>query len=36
MNERDQLGDRGVDWRVILKWMLEKLDGRHGVDSSGS
>jgi hypothetical protein len=36
MKERDHLEDMGVDWRVILKWMLETLDGRHGVDSSGS
>jgi hypothetical protein len=30
MKERGHLEDKGVDW------MLEKLDGRHGVDSSGS
>jgi hypothetical protein len=29
--EVNHLEDPGVDWRIILKWILEKLDG--GVDS---
>ena len=30
LKEGDHLKDRGVDVRIILKWILEKLDG--GVD----
>jgi hypothetical protein len=31
----DALNDSG-DRRIILKWILEKWDGRHGQDRSGS
>jgi hypothetical protein len=27
LRERDHLKDVGVDWRIILKWILEKWDG---------
>jgi hypothetical protein len=30
LKEGDHLKDRGVDGRILLKWILEKLDG--GVD----
>jgi len=36
LSERDKLEDSCVDWRMILKWMLRKWDGGHGVDCSGS
>ena len=26
MREGDHLEDPGVDWRIILKWILEKWD----------
>jgi hypothetical protein len=25
--EDDQLGDPGVDWRIILKWIFKQWDG---------
>jgi hypothetical protein len=28
--------DPGVDGRIILKWILKKWGGGHGVDLSGS
>jgi hypothetical protein len=36
LREGDQLKDPVVDGRIILKWIFEKLDGRRGVDRSGS
>jgi hypothetical protein len=33
--ERDHLEDVGVDGRVMLKWMLNRLGG-HGLNSCGS
>jgi hypothetical protein len=32
----NHLKDRGVDGRMILKWILEKWDVRHGLGRSGS
>jgi hypothetical protein len=34
--EGDHLEDQGVDEKIILKWILEKWDGDHGLDRSGS
>jgi hypothetical protein len=33
--ERHYLLGLGVDRRVILQWILKKLDGRPGLDCSG-
>ena len=30
--ERDQLQDRGVDDRIILRWIFRKWDAGHGLD----
>jgi hypothetical protein len=30
------LEEPGVDERIILKWIFERLDGGHRLDSSGS
>jgi hypothetical protein len=31
----DHLEDSGVDGRIILKWIFERLGGGHGLDQSG-
>ena len=28
----DNSEDSGMDWRIILKWILQKWDGWHGLD----
>jgi len=33
---RDQLGDPGVDGRIILRWIFRKLDVGYGLDRAGS
>jgi len=32
----DQLGDRGVDGRKILRWIFRKWDVGYGLDRAGS
>ena len=36
VRERDHLEDRGIDERMILKWIFRKRDKGHGLDWSGS
>jgi hypothetical protein len=32
----DHLEDISIDGRIILRWILKKWDGTHGLDSFGS
>jgi hypothetical protein len=36
LREGHHLKDQGVDGRIILKRIFERLDGGHGLDQSGS
>ena len=35
MRERDHLEDPAIDWRLLLKCVFNKLDGKYGLDSYG-
>jgi hypothetical protein len=35
LKERDHLKDLRLDGRIILEWILKKLDGRDELDESG-
>jgi len=32
LRKRDRLEDSGVDGNIILKWVIRKWDGEHGLD----
>jgi len=32
LREGDHLEGPGIDGKIILRWILRKLDGRHGLD----
>jgi len=34
--DRDHLGDPGVNWRIILRWIFRKLNVEYGLDLGGS
>jgi len=36
LSGRDYLKDPGIDGRIILRWILKKREGGHGLDLSGS
>ena len=36
LRERDHLEEPGIDERIILRWILSRWDGGHGLAWSGS
>jgi len=32
LRERDHLEDPGIDGRIIVRWIIRKLDGRHELE----
>ena len=36
LRKRDNLGNPGVDGRIILRWIFRKWDVGYGLDRSGS
>jgi hypothetical protein len=36
LREGDHMKEPGMDERIILKWIFERLAGVHGLDRSGS